>query len=152
MFFFGKRGWGLCLYIGTTSGLRKLVYFSSFIYKKQCLFFPPSSWPPLPKWSRCFSSDWDNVWICLTQSRCSFLFSPLTAHHHRVWFKLEYQALVISQTCAYICLYSLPFPLFLPHCLIRLTTAFLGKKKSFWEVGYTQPTFEYFDICFNIIW
>lgn len=32
-------------------------------------------------------------------------------------------------------------PLPLPHCLIRLITAFLSKTESFLEVGYTHPTF-----------
>ena len=40
-------------------------------------------------------------------------------------------------TFAYV---PFPPPLPLPHCLIRLITAFLGKKESSWEVGYTQPT------------
>lgn len=107
IFLWEKRVRHECLCVRKTSVLRKCVYvigllnwfIAVFIYREHCLFFPASSCPPLPKLrSRYLSSNCDNMWICRTQSRCSFLFFLLTAHHHLVWLKLEYQALVISQT------------------------------------------------------
>lgn len=44
-------------------------------------------------------------------------------------------------TFAYIAFLPPLPPLPLPHCLIRLITAFLSKTESFLEVGYTHPTF-----------